>query len=528
MTDPAGPGVVETHVSLLVFHEDVVLKLKKPVHLPFLDFRDVEARRRACEAEVEANRRLSPDVYLGVADVALEGTALDHAVVMRRLPAGRSLAALVAPPRSPPGSIPLEVHLRALADLLARFHARAARSAAIDAAARAPALGRIWEACLASLVPHAGRLVDAEVVNRIGHLAARYLAGRGPLLERRISEGRICDGHGDLLAGDVFLLDDGPRILDCIEFDPRLRHVDVIADVAFLAMDLERLGAGDVASRWLSLYQRAAGERFPPTLLEHYLAERATVRAEVACVRAAQTSARVAEADGLARLALEHLEAGRVVLGVVSGLPGTGKSSVAAAAGTRLGWPVLRSDEIRRELVDPGGTGPLLASSWPGAYSEEVTARVYATMLERARAALGLGQSVLLDATFAPERQRRLVEALAERSSSDLVVLRCTAPVPVVRTRLRTRQAKGRDVSGADEDVARSMARQTRPWERAVHLDTDRPLGEAVEAACALLCRAPGPRPTPVAPLRGDGSVADRRPVAAFRAMPTRAREESA
>lgn len=492
MRTPAPATVVETHVSVLHLYDDVVVKFKKPLRLPFVDFSTREARRLACEEEVAANSRLSPDVYLGVAAMALGAEVLDHAVVMRRLPAERSLAAMVR--RSGAGA--LHEDMVRIGGMLARFHDRAERSAVIDAEARPEALRLTWRRCLDTVAPFAGRLVDAGILARIDELAMRYLAGRAPLFERRIADGRICDGHGDLLADDVFLLDDGPRLLDCVEFDRRLRYVDVAADVAFLVMDLERLGARRLAGELLAAYEAAGGEGIEPSLLHHYVAERATVRAEVACLRADQSG----DEDGgrfrvgeLAALALEHLEAGRVVCGVVSGLPGTGKSSVAAAAGKALGWPVHSSDEIRRDLVAPGWRGPLRADALPGVYGDDVTAHTYANLLARARGELGQGRSVLLDATFADARWRAAVIQLARETASDLVALSCRAPLDVAAARLATRLAEGRDLSGADESVASAMAAGTAPWAEAGPLDTDRPLDEVVGEVIELLGGAPMP-----------------------------------
>jgi len=341
--------------------------------------------------------------------------------------------------------------------------------------------------------------VEAETLQEVERLAMDYLAGRSPLFEERIGAGHVCDGHGDLLADDVFLLDDGPRVLDCLEFDRHLRHVDVIADVAFLAMDLERLGAPELARRFLDAYQEAAGDRFCPTLLEHYLAERAAVRAEVTCLQADDgyvgdggdgraapgnpTAASVA--TRLLSLARHHLRRGRVVLLVVSGLPGTGKSTLATALGARLGWGVLRSDEIRRQLVAPGRPGPLLAEEVPGAYEEAVTERTYATMLERAATSLGLGRPVILDATFSSADQRRAVEGLARGAVAELAVLSCRVPPEAAGARMRARRAQGSDVSGADEAVARAMAERggAEPWPGAVELETSGEVNDLAEAA---------------------------------------------
>ncbi|HYA67950.1 MAG TPA: AAA family ATPase, partial [Acidimicrobiales bacterium] len=400
--------VLETHVSVLFFFDDLVLKLKKPVHFRFADFTTVEARRAACEEEVRVNRRLAPDVYLGVAQTTLGERVIDHGVVMRRLPANRSVAALARA-----GAAQLDEGLGALASALVAFHDRAERSVRIDVGGDVDTVRSSWDDVMAGLAPFADDLVERRDLEEADRLARRFLAGRGPLFAERVLRGRVCDGHGDLLASDVYLLDDGPRVLDAIEFDDRLRHVDVIADVAFLVMDLERLGAPAAARHFLAAYQSGAGEVFPTALVHYYVASRALVRAMVACLRGSQRRGRsgggasaeavigpeMAEARALVDCALGHLRPLRVVLGIVSGLPGTGKSTTAATVGAALGWPVLRSDEVRRELTDASGTGPLVAPWRVGPYDRTQTEGVYETLLERARVLLEHGHSVILDAT---------------------------------------------------------------------------------------------------------------------------------
>ena len=189
-------------------------------------------------------------------------------------------------------------------------------------------------------------------------LAGRFLAGRSALLDARVRGGHIVDGHGDLLAADIFCLADGPRILDCLEFDDKLRWLDGLDDAAFLAMDLERLGADELAGRFLDWYVEFSGDPAPASLRHHYVAYRAFVRAKVGCLRARQGD-RLAgqEASQLAALTLRHLRAGAVTVVLVGGLPGTGKSALAGALADRLGWTVLSSDRIRKELAGPPG-GP--------------------------------------------------------------------------------------------------------------------------------------------------------------------------
>ena len=160
------------------------------------------------------------------------------------------------------------------------------------------------------------------------------------------------DGHGDLIADDIFCLDDGPRILDCLDFDDRLRWLDGLDDAAFLGMDLERLGGPALAEEFMAAYADYSGDPAPASLPHHYVAYRAFVRLKIACLRAAQGDPAAGfEARQLAEVALRHLRAGAVTLVLAGGLPGTGKSALAGAVAGRLGFTVLNSDRIRKELA---------------------------------------------------------------------------------------------------------------------------------------------------------------------------------
>ena len=463
-----GAALAETHSAVVFFVGDRAYKLKKPVNLGFLDFRSREAREAVCHREVELNRRLAPDVYLGVADlVDPDGALCDHLVVMRRMPTERRLSALVT------AGIDVDDHLWRLAHLLAAFHAGAERSPAADEAAGVDALTRRWAANTAELMPYVGGSIDVGEVEAVQGLAERYLAGRRPLFERRVAEGRACDGHGDLLADDVFCLDDGPRVLDCIEFDDRLRYGDVLADVAFLAMDLERLGRPDLAACFLGAYREHAGDTWPTSLAHHHIAYRAQVRAKVAAIRSGQGHAASAgEAEGLLDLARRHLDAGRVRLVVVGGLPGTGKSTLAAGLGDATGATLLRSDEVRKELAGLAPDQPAPAAFGEGIYRPEATADAYGELLRRAAVATGLGESVILDASWTDAEWRAKVHSLAEEGHTDLVELHCSAPPSVAAARIRQRAAAGGDPSDATPEIAAAMAAVEASWPTATKIDT--------------------------------------------------------
>ena len=147
----------------------------------------------------------------------------------------------------------------------------------------------------------------------------------------------------------------------------------------------------DAGARFLAWYREFAGETYPETLAHHYIAYRAHVRAKVACLRVAQGDATAADdARLLLQLTSEHLLRGRVGLTLVGGLPGTGKSTLAAGLGDRLGWVVLRSDELRKDLAGVGHTTHGHDGYGEGLYDERATAATYRSLLERARALLEL------------------------------------------------------------------------------------------------------------------------------------------
>ncbi len=459
-----GAASSETHSAVVFFIGDRAYKLKKPVDLGFLDFSTPQAREAACHRETKLNRRFAPDVYLGVAEVRdPAGQACDHLVVMRRLPPSRRLSALVR------AGVPAEGPVRRVARILATQHASAPRDPGITRQGSRDALWQRWKDNFAQIRQQPAELADASVIDEAQHMTDRFLADRDPLFAERARTGRIVDGHGDLLADDIFCLDDGPRILDCLEFDDRLRWVDGLDDAAFLAMDLERLGAPQLAERFIRWYAEYSGDPAPTSLRHHYAAYRSLVRGKVACLRAVQGDPEAAaEARQLFCMTLRHLRAAAVTLVMIGGLPGTGKSTLSAAVAGPLGFTVLSSDRIRKELagISPDEHHP--AAYGTGLYTQSWTGRTYRETLNRASALLRLGESVIIDASWNSAELRAGVAAAAQSTAADLVQLRCTAPRTVTTQRLENRAG----ASDADPCIAARMAAEEAPWTAAITIDT--------------------------------------------------------
>jgi aminoglycoside phosphotransferase family enzyme/predicted kinase len=473
-------SVRETHVGVVMLVGSRAYKVKKPVRTAFLDFTTAERRRATLLRELELNRRLAPDAYLGVAELSdpTGGEGSEPVLVMRRMPDDRRLAALVG------GGADVQDDVRAVARLLAAFHARADRSPVISADGDATALTARWTANLAELAPYRGRVLDAEVVDGIGDRVHRFLAGRGPLLADRVARRRVVDGHGDLIAEDVFCLDDGPRVLDCLEFDDRLRHVDGLDDAAFLAMDLEHLGRPDLAEQFLDDYAEFSADPAPTALRHHYIAYRAVVRAKVACLRHDQGDPDAArDAAAHAELALRHLVDGEVRLVLVGGLPGTGKTTLARGLADRFGAVVLSTDRLRKELAGVDPQARVSAGYREGLYSPARTEQVHTELLRRAGLLLGRGETVILDASWSRAAHRARAAALGRECAAPLLELRCETAAAEAQQRILTRVGGPSDATPA---IAAAMAEAADPWPDAATVTTGGGAGATLERAAAL------------------------------------------
>jgi aminoglycoside phosphotransferase family enzyme/predicted kinase len=471
--------LVETHISLLAMQGEHVYKVRKHVALPFIDLSTPEHRRADCERELRVNHRFAPDVYLGLVDVTDEsGTVVDTAVEMRRMPTERRLSTLAAH-----GGRAIAC-LDQLAVDVAHVHAVAPRGPDIDAAATRDALAARWRTELHELARFSGTVLDEHVIEDVDGFVERFLAGRADLLSARIDAGRICDGHGDLLADDIFCTRDGPRMLDAIEFDDRLRWTDTLADVAFLAMDLERLGRRDLARRFLDRSRRETDDSWPASLEGMYVAHRAVVRSKVACLQHEQGDRGAAQrARQLLALAWSHLRDTRVRLVLVGGPPGTGKSTLSRHLADRLGWTLLRSDVIRKELAGRAAGEPASGALDEAFYSASFTAQTYETMLHAASVALRRGESVVLDASWADACQREHALCVAAKTSSELLALRCDAPEAIAAARIDERRRTANDASDADARTAAAMRARFSPWPGAQVIDTTRSVEACVAAA---------------------------------------------
>lgn len=465
-------GFLQTHISRLFFAGERVYKIKKPVELGFLDFSTLELRRQVCEEEVRLNRRLAPQVYLGVVPVTEagdgtlrvggEGPALEWAVEMVRLPEHGMLSNLLDR-----GEIDNEP-MNALAELLARFHAEAPTGEGVDEHGSVRAVTFNVEENFAQLEPFvdaaaSGAGPPVNVISRRQHdfLAERartFLEQRGALFEARLQAGRIREGHGDLHAGNVCFAEEGVVAYDCIEFNRRFRCADVACDLAFLTMDLDRRGYPGFSKYLERRYAAAAEDEELTELSGFYKQYRAVVRAKVAAMTASDPAVQQEAREELRRGARSYVQLAvgydlPPALILMCGLPASGKSWSAQALAQVLRAPVLHSDVRRKVLGGIARTTRVQDGYGAGLYSQAAKQRTYDSLLEDAMERLGAGHTVILDATFSTRAFREPFAQAARREGFPLLVAHVSARDELVRERLEARAKDPHAVSDANLEV---------------------------------------------------------------------------
>lgn len=456
-------SLIQTHISYILLAGEYVYKVKKPVNFGFLDFSTLGKRRYFCYQEVKLNRRLCPQVYLGVVPIieregkfalAGRGKVVEYAVKMRRLPQERMMDRLLAQ-----GEV-TEDMVQAVADRLAEFHQRAETGPRVERYGGLATVQRNWRENFQQTEPYIGVTIPAEDFSYLRDYVRSFIRRYRRLFQRRGREGRVRDCHGDVRAEQVCFTDD-VCIFDCIEFNRRFRYSDVASEVAFLAMDLDYFGHSELAVAFVRRYAQVADDPEMMPLVNFYKCYRAYVRGKVEGFRLGQPEigqeekeAATARARRYFDLAMAYaLQPQRPSLIITCGRVGTGKSTLAAALADRLPMAIISSDVVRKELAGIVPTEHRRVAFGEDLYSPEFTRRTYQEMMGRAWHQLTGGESVVLDATFGQRWQRDWARRLAEAAGADFLCVECVANEKEIKQRLEQRQGDATAVSDADWNI---------------------------------------------------------------------------
>ncbi len=477
LSDPKvyGVGSVEikqTHISFVVLTGELVYKVKKPVNFGFLDFSTIEKRKFYCEEEIRLNRRLSPDVYLGVVAITEDGgtiefdgkgKVIDYAVKMRQLDNSKMMSLLLER-----REIKTE-DMEALARTISDFHKVAETNAKISSFG---GIDKIRFNAVEENFDQTLQFIDvtikSEYYDFIRKRMEEFLREFGPVFERRVKEGRIRECHGDLHSGNIFIIDGKPVVFDCIEFNERFRYADVATDVAFLAMDLDHLKKRIFSQVFVRNYIEFSGDNDVDVLLNFYKCYYAYVRGKVISfklldpnVSEEEKESSKNEAEKYFVLAYEYanrfkttdIEFKRPVLFINVGLSGTGKSRWGRIIADYFKAVIRSSDIQRKRLKNIIPSERVKEDFGKGIYDEATTDETYSKLMDQAQSFLSKGKNVMLDATFIRKKHRDMAQQAAEKCGADMIILYFSCPESIIKERLMRRTKMKNVVSDANWDI---------------------------------------------------------------------------
>lgn len=457
--------LIQTHISYILLTGEFAYKVKKPVNPGFLDFTTLERRHFFCNEELRLNQCGAPSVYLTVEAICQEGgnfrlngpgRPVEYAVKMRQLPQEGLFSSLLARDR-----LTSELMER-LARTIADSHASAETNPHISNFGMPERVRQIIDGNYVRTRKFVGTLQTRAQLEQTKAFTDEFFRDHLQLLERRVADGHIRECHGDLHLNNVCLWGDKVLLFDCIEFSESLRCVDVVQDAAFAAMDLQALGRADLAALFINTYFERTGDWEGIQLLRLYLCRHAYVRAMVNSLFLNEPEIAPEAAKGARKTAVDYYRLaweyaqprqGRVIL--VSGVSGSGKSTLARQLALRIGTIHLRSDAVRKHLAGV----PLDQKGDQNLYSEAMSERTYARLLDLGLLLANAGYVVLLDAKYDRRARRRAAAGRAQAAGVSLRIVHCTAPRRVIHDRL---VARAHDISDAGPEL---LERQEQTFE---------------------------------------------------------------
>ncbi len=468
-----GIRLIETHISWVILTGDYAYKIKKPIDLGFLDFSTLEKRLFCCKEELRLNSRLAAPIYLDVVPItgSLErpalygpGEAIEYAIKMVQFPQQAQLDNMLANGELGKG------HIDAIAHMVAEFH-QSTDIAAEDSEFGDP--GHVYHPVEENFIQIRQHLHTHAYDEQLAELecwSKSAFESLKPVLIQRKADGFIRECHGDMHLRNLVWFNGVPLAFDCLEFNPALRWIDTVSEIAFFVMDLQDRQQPVLAQRFLNSYLEKCGDYQGMQIFRFYLVYRALVRAKVDAIRAGQphiNEAQMQEAEqeflAYLELAQSYTQPGQPGLIITRGLSASGKSTLTQPLLESMAVIRIRSDIERKRLFGIQADADRSTEIDTGIYSAEAGIRTYKKLLSLAATLIDSGITVIVDAAFLKYEQRLPFKELARTKKVPFIILEFTATADTLRQRI---EARSDDVSDADLSVLNTNSPQSNPCTR--------------------------------------------------------------
>lgn len=473
---------IQTHASDVFIVSPYVYKVKKPVDFGFLDFTALEKRKYFLDKELVLNRRLTNGIYLEVLKISLKDgeyvfgpgeKIVEYALLMKELPVEYFLKRLLTEGKAS------KKDFDSIAQKLAGFYKSESQNSGVSVYGEPESIKESVDESTSLSRKFIGDTISGPAFEGVEYYNRSFFETRSHLFRERVEGGFIKDCHGDLHLEHINISPQGINIYDCIEFNERFRFIDIASDTGFLAMDLDYNGYYDYSRYFISRISETMGDARLYRVLDFYKCYRAYVRGKVESIKAFEPEVpgdmrhnALERAKEYFKLALRYaLFGSRPTLLVICGSIGTGKSTLAAALSNELSCRVISSDVLRK---DKTGTEPgqrHYEEYEGGIYSKEITRDVYKELADRGTRTIEEGECAVLDASFSKLKWRELIRCSASKHNLPVIFIQTTAPMKIVRERLRKRELLGESVSDGRLEI---LERFTKEYEEPFEVDENR------------------------------------------------------
>lgn len=460
--------LIQTHISYILLTGDYAYKVKKPMDFGFLDFTTLDLRQHFCQEELRMNQRGAPGIYLEVLPIVQQGDRfalggdgepVEYVLKMKQFPQDRLLSSLFER-----GELTAELMER-LGRAVAEFHRITPTTDHIRSYGPAERVREAFDENYEQTEAYIGGPQTEKQFDQTKAYTDRFFLERAALFQRRIDQDKIRECHGDLHLRNICYWNDQLLLFDCIEFNEPFRFVDTMFDIAYAVMDLDALGRSDLANAYLNTYLEETGDWEGMLVLPIYLNRQAYVRAKVSSFLLSDPGAPEvvkAEAEKTAanyyRLAWDYTRPRQGQLILMSGISGSGKSTVARQLARQINAIHIRSDAVRKHLAgisihERGGDE---------IYTPEMSDKTYARLQELGLLLAEQGYTVILDAKYDRQTYRHQAIEAAQAQQIPMQILHCTAPVGVIQDRVEQRTTANTDIADATTDL---LISQQQKWE---------------------------------------------------------------
>lgn len=464
--------LLQTHISYILLTGEYAYKIKKSVKLSFLDFSTLDRRHHFCQEELRLNRRLAPELYLSILPI-IENSSGQFKISSTTPLMGQVYEYVVKMRQFEKDGLHLFkenqltfAHMQSLGKRIADFHQQATINTRIQNYGCVEAIRKINSNNFQLSQSFIHQTQTQSQFQQTYDFNHQFITNHADWFAQRQVNGKIRECHGDLHLRNLCLFQDELQVFDCIEFNQEFRYIDVLYDIAFLVMDLDFHGRPDLANEFLNTYLEQTGDYEGVILLPLYLIMRAYIRGNVTSlsfndpkISPADKPALQQQAKAYYNLAYRYTHRSQGQIMLMSGLSGSGKSTVARQLARRCNAIVIRSDAVRKHLAGihlyqkDGGKGDT-----NDIYTPEMTQKTYATLLELGLHLAQTGWSVILDAKYDRQILRQEVITQSQLAQIPLRILACTAPVDVIRNRLLHRNNDISDATIALVETQRQQA----------------------------------------------------------------------